>query len=96
MVLLRVKVSCTKCKRRVDKIETRAMTSSMGVTTHECFDCFKKARTPRWGNDEGIKMKREMYCQRCRYRFSSVVKICPYCNESDYLESGKIDVTDLL
>lgn len=96
MVLLRVKVSCTKCKRRVEKLEARTMTSSLGETSYECFDCFKKARTPRWGSSEGIKMTREMFCQKCRYKFKSSVPICPYCNESDYLESGKLTVQDLL
>ena len=96
MVLLRVKVTCQRCKKRVEKLQTRALASALGETTYECFECFKRERTPRWGTDEGIKMRRDMFCQRCRYKFSSVTAICPYCNQSDALEAGNLTADDLL
>ena len=97
VVVLRVNVTCHKCKKQVAKLETRQLKSNPDTPKYECFECFKMVHPNRaMLNHEPVRVKRNFYCERCRYSFASKVPECPYCAKDDCLESGSISIHDLL
>ncbi len=91
MISLRIKVNCSTCGKKVDKLETRQLDSQK----HECFGCFK-AQRPRHPDQTASLLRYNLYCERCRYKFTSARRICPYCNESDYLDVSGPSADELL
>lgn len=99
MISLKIKVHCADCGQQVEKLEARALTSSSagsaGEARYQCFDCFKRAR-PKNPDKNSTSLKFNLYCERCRYKFTSARQVCPYCNESDYLEVSGPSAEELL
>ncbi len=91
MISLRVKVKCSHCGKQVEKLEAR----EISPRNYECFDCFKSQR-PRNPDQTASALKYNLYCERCRYKFQSARKVCPYCNASDYLEVAGPSADELL
>lgn len=91
MISLRIKVSCNRCRKQVEKINTREVSPKK----YECFDCFKSQR-PKNPDKTSTPLKYDLYCERCRYKFTSSQRVCPYCNESDYLDVSGPSADELL
>ncbi len=96
MVIVRARVTCDHCKKFVDRSETRYLFLHTGEKIYECFHCYKRNPTGNWSSEELNVVKRELYCERCKYRFKAKVAICPYCSKGDKIESGNISVKDLV
>lgn len=95
MIILPTRVYCYRCRKTVEKSETRYVGMLGREERFECFNCFKKDRTVPWKAEEtGERL--ELYCERCRYKFYSKKLFCPYCNQGDMIMKGNISVNDLL
>lgn len=95
MAVLKLKVRCYRCNKEVDKNEARPMPSLDKQGRYECFPCFKKtsmAKKPKPNTEK----RYDLFCDRCRYKFSSKTLICPYCNKDDQLHKGKVTAYDLV
>ena len=95
--VLKVKVPCYRCHEEVDKLQARQLDPSSATKKYECFDCFKKFNlTPsvvrRAGSGAGYKL----YCERCKYKFTSNKNLCPYCSKADYVVKRPDDVLELV
>ena len=95
MPLLKVKVRCFRCGKKVEKVEARESYTADSQPRYECFTCFKHNLPRRFKVQDEVE-KKEFYCARCRYRFTSRVPTCPYCDQDDRVLPGKISVHDLL
>ena len=91
MAYLRVPVECCSCKKTVDKALTRKV-DGLG-NDYECFTCCKLKGKVRESNQ---KIKRQLYCQKCNYKFNSTKYSCPYCSNIDFVMEGEVSVQDLL
>jgi len=96
MPVLRIKVDCFRCKKKVDKGSALPIKTISKEPRYECYNCYKRNKTSEWGFGDEVNFKNKYYCQRCNYKFKSKKSICPYCNQSDLLVKGKITVHDLL
>ena len=93
---LRVNVNCFKCGEEVEKNAARPIEAVNKEARYECFTCFRSDKTEPWGFGDEIQEKKELYCERCRYKFSSKISMCPYCNKQDQVVPGEVTVRDLL
>ena len=91
MPVLRIPVECCRCNKMVEKANARFLTRVKNERKYECFSCYKLNR-----NKHKEFVKRELYCERCRYKFKSKKLLCPYCNRSDNVVKGEVTVKDLL
>ncbi len=95
MPILKLKVRCYKCNKEVDKLEAKEVPSIGTMARYECFPCFKKvaqAKRPKANTERRF----DLFCDRCRYKFSSKTIMCPYCNKDDQLHKGKVTAFDLV
>ncbi|MDP3990296.1 MAG: hypothetical protein Q8Q01_03760 [archaeon] len=95
MVSLRVPVQCFRCRTLADKSQVLESKSVSGDLRFECYDCYKRKRTPLLAVESEAK-KKGHYCERCRYKFTARNSICPYCSKDDQVITGKVTVEDLL
>lgn len=78
-------------------METVTKKSVNGELRYECSECFHRyRRDPLLAGIEEAQVKKEYYCERCRYKFHSKSGKCPYCSRSDQVIGGKVTVMDLL
>ena len=96
MPTLKVKVACSKCGEKVEKTDSREVGKNTTGPIYECFPCFKKKRARQPGSFQENSVKYNLYCERCKYKFTSARKICPYCNSEQHLEASELTATDLL
>lgn len=90
MIRLRLQVDCLMCADAVDK----NMAIAYGPEKYVCFDCYKQKKSllTAKGYDEKI----QLYCERCRYKFTSKRFSCPYCSKADKVGKANISVQELL
>ena len=96
MPVLRVKITCFRCGKKKDKVEARLIKGMNNELRYECFTCYKRNKAEPWWDGKKEAVKKEYYCERCKYKFSSKRCICPYCNKNDRLTGGNVSVKDLL
>ena len=96
MTIIRSRVQCFRCKKSVDKSDTLVIKTITKDPRYECSQCYKRNRTKPWGFGDEMSYKKDYYCERCRYKFSSKKDVCPYCSKSDQIEGGNITVKDLI
>ena len=96
MAVLRIKVNCSSCEKRIDKAQALPVKSVNNEKRYECYNCYRRSKSGSLGTNEEVKVKEPYFCQRCKYKFKSKKSICPYCNKSDFLVKGKVTVHDLL
>ena len=100
MGVLRIKVECHRCKNVVDKLDARELSISLTRTPrYECFTCFRKFSHISQGNElvgASQAEKQQLYCGKCRYKFSSIKFVCPYCGESDNLMRSNMSIQDII
>lgn len=98
MELANNRVYCFRCKKSVEKTDTRFIGTVRKEDRYECLPCLKRNKSSPWSVrlEEGPMEKIDLYCERCRYKFSSRALMCPYCNQADMLIRGNITVKDLL
>lgn|SRR3989344_254854 len=95
--VLKVKVPCYRCHEEVDKLQARQLDSPSGTKRYECFSCFKKFNlTPSVARRAGSGTGFKLYCERCRYKFTSHKVLCPYCSKADYVVKRPDDVLELV
>ena len=88
-------VNCFRCKKEVDKLQTRAVKGMDNQKKYECFTCYRSGH-PANENVAVQEAKKNYFCGRCKYKFASRTAICPYCNESDQVDFGDVSIKDLL
>ena len=93
---LRITVNCIRCKEEVDKNQTLMTRTSANEPRYECYRCYKNGKSAPTGGKGEMKQKINMYCERCRYRFSSKNSTCPYCSKNDKITSANVTIQDLL
>lgn len=98
MDILSSRVYCFRCKKSVEKTDTRYIGTVRKEERYECNSCLKRNKGSPWSIplEDGPAKKLDLYCERCRYKFSSKALMCPYCNQADMLMRGNITVKDLL
>ena len=96
MALLRIRVKCFHCNKEVSEAEALPVKSVTNKTRYNCYLCYQKHKTHPWGFGDKIPVKKELYCERCRYKFISKKEICPYCNKEDLVMGANVTVKDLL
>lgn len=98
MVLLNNRVYCFRCKKSVEKTDSKYIGTVRTEERFECNSCLKRNRASPWSVnlESAPAQKIDLYCERCRYKFSSKALMCPYCNQADMLMRGDITVKDLL
>ena len=95
MAVISARVNCFRCGKAVDKTQTILLEKVSGKN-YECFTCYKRNKGMAWGFGDKVKVKQELYCQRCKYKFKSAGGMCPYCNKDDITISQNIKIEDLL
>lgn len=95
---LRVGVRCFRCYRNVGKNQAREVVCLSKEPRYECFDCFKRnKRDPLLSGIEKPAEKQEYLCGRCKYKFSSKKRVCPYCGNIERIEQvSGVTVYDLI
>ncbi len=76
-------------------METRQVAASGKEPKYECFECFRKTK-PRGAATGREEARYTLFCERCRYKFTSARKLCPYCNDSSHLETTVITADELI
>ena len=92
MVLLRIPVECHHCKKQIEKRTALFVKNPENEQIFQCFTCFR-SNLKRTNLD---KEKIDLYCERCRYKFTSNKLRCPYCNQFDAVVKGDVTVKDLI
>ncbi|MBI2102375.1 hypothetical protein HYT55_00925 [Candidatus Woesearchaeota archaeon] len=95
MAIVRARISCFRCQKSVDKTDTRFFDTVAGTRRYECFPCYQKSRNGYLPHTES-KDKRELYCERCKYKFMSRVPVCPYCSKDDSVIKAQVTAYDLV
>ncbi len=90
MVVIRSRVNCFRCGEAVDRTATLLLSSSF-EKKYECYGCYKQNKTGM-----STKVKQELFCGRCKYKFKSKGALCPYCNKDDLVMSPHFKIEDLL
>ncbi len=98
MPILDVKVTCYSCQESVSKRNTRLFNMFGRGNVFECFTCFRgnKGGIPHTLSESKKKAKQDLFCNQCRYKFSSKRAVCPYCGNSDNLVESNVTTVDLL
>ena len=96
MALLREQVECFRCGNMANKVDMRLVRTLDRKPQHECYSCFKRVGAPSWQKINRLKEKCDLFCEKCKYKFYSDKLLCPYCNQSDFLCKGKVNVHDLI
>ena len=98
--ILKIKVKCHRCNEEIDKLDARPMESNGPTKQYECFPCFKKynlSDSPRVKKRTSSgNGKYDLFCEKCRYKFSSRKIVCPYCDKSDHLIKSPDNILELL
>jgi len=93
MATLRLTADCFRCGKNFEQKEMRKVPSLTDNKRFECFSCFRNYKY-------AVKMSRArkltLYCERCKFKFSSRGRTCLYCNKSDSVVRGNITASDLL
>ncbi|MBT4604884.1 hypothetical protein HOC01_04545 [archaeon] len=98
MAVIQAKIKCFTCGDGTPKNETVLVDRYGMGTVYECYPCFKSSRgtTLRMVSEERKKVKQDLFCGACRYKFSSRKAVCPYCGSSDALSSSNVSASDLI
>jgi hypothetical protein len=96
MPVLKVKVKCWRCGKNVDKSDTVETNLQNKDRRHQCYSCYKKNKSLCWGFGDKIKVKKEWFCERCKYKFKAANTTCPYCNRSDYVTKARVFAAELI
>ena len=96
MQSIKLKVQCFKCRQIVDKSNTITLESVTKDPRYACSNCYKKSRSQPWGFGDEVPYKKDYFCERCKYKFSSKRNTCPYCSKSDRVEGGNVTVKELI
>ena len=98
MALVDSKVNCYSCNESVSKSNTRLFNLYGKGNVYECFGCFKgnKGGIPHILSQSKEKQKQNLFCNQCRYKFSSRKAVCPYCGKSSNLVVSNVTAVDLL
>lgn len=91
MVEIRARVSCNRCNNPVDKTQAILVDFPQKRNVYECYECFKLRKS-----GGANKQKQDFYCERCKYKFFSNKKVCPYCGRLDKVISGSFSLHELL
>jgi hypothetical protein len=92
MVILRIPVECHFCSSKIEKRNALIVKNPINDKIFQCFSCFRRNLEKSSKEPEKV----ELYCERCKYKFSSTKLRCPYCNQFDAVVKGKIVIKDLL
>ncbi|NQV91419.1 hypothetical protein HQ489_03005 [Candidatus Woesearchaeota archaeon] len=91
MVVIKAHVNCYQCHQSVDKAETLLIMSKGLLKLYQCINCYKIKKPQGY-----FEHRKEFYCEKCRYKFSSKKPICPYCNSSERLTKSNVTIHDLI
>lgn len=91
MVILRIPVECIYCNKNIDKRTALFVKNSQSRNLYQCDNCFKE-NSERRANSEKVSL----YCEGCRYKFTSRKAVCPYCNKYDSVVKTDIKISDLI
>ncbi len=95
MATIRARVNCFRCGIPVHKAETILIKTLTNEKKYECYSCYKGGKMSTWGGKK-TKVKQELYCQRCKYKFRSKTSLCPYCNKDDFVTFSNVKIEDLI
>ena len=79
------------CDQSIQKIDSVLIDAAN--VQRACYPCFKNNKM-LFKIQQGFKQ--EMYCERCKYKFSSKSLVCPYCSKGDRIVKGNMTVRDIL
>ncbi|HLC81793.1 MAG TPA: hypothetical protein VJH68_03985 [Candidatus Nanoarchaeia archaeon] len=92
MVLLRIPVECHYCRTSIERRNALAVKNTENLQLFQCFSCFRQNLI----KTGGVAGKADLYCERCRYKFTSSKLRCPYCNQFDAVIKAEIKMKDLI
>lgn len=95
MAIVRARVNCARCRNPVDKSQTVLGRNSAYDKEYVCFHCYNIGKHLESRDDERPRVKVDLYCERCKYRFKGFSTLCPYCNSSDMVSKGDVTMKDL-
>jgi endogenous inhibitor of DNA gyrase (YacG/DUF329 family) len=91
------RVNCFRCGKPVTRTNTVLVNPNGADRRYECSNCFYKHKgNPLDLLEEAPRVKRELYCHACRYKFKSYDRKCPYCGKYETVISSKVEMKDLL
>ncbi|HLC52638.1 MAG TPA: hypothetical protein VJI98_05325 [Candidatus Nanoarchaeia archaeon] len=93
MVILRIPVECVYCKKQIDKRTALFVKNLQNKNLYQCSICF--GNNSRTIESKDIKTI-SLYCEKCKYKFTSKKAICPYCNRFDTVMKTDIKISDLI
>ncbi|MBS3140489.1 hypothetical protein J4479_05825 [Candidatus Woesearchaeota archaeon] len=91
MTLLRIPVECHYCKTNIERRNALTVKNTENKQLFQCFSCFRQNLTRA-----GAPGKANLYCERCRYKFTSSKLRCPYCNQFDAVIKAEVKLKDLI
>lgn len=89
-------VKCFRCNTLVEKGSAIILRSVSKKPRYSCYGCYVKQKRFTWGFGDEIPVKKELFCERCKYKFTSKRPGCPFCSKSDRVIESNITVKDLL
>ncbi len=89
------KINCFRCQKAIDEAKARFLDTVNNERRYECFACYQKSRNG-YLHHETTAVKRELYCERGRYKFLAKQPVCPYCSKDDAVILAAVSVHDLL
>ena len=91
MSILRIPVECHFCKTHIEQKNALTVKNFENKQIFQCFSCFRENLVRA-----GPSGKVNLYCERCKYKFSSAKLRCPYCNQFDAVTKADVTMKDLI